>query len=99
MGRLNVEPLTTFSDGSSLVISTECSKEGEFSCMLYRVVVEPDDRPTFRMISNQLFSASTCLSAQEYAYSCALKLYPRAAETMKKPPYLIWHGPQIKGIT
>ncbi|HXV67830.1 MAG TPA: hypothetical protein VD738_02815 [Nitrospira sp.] len=97
MGRLNVEPLMTFPDGSYLVISTECSKEGEFSCALYSVV-ETNDQAAFQVISNHLLPAATCVSAQEYAYSCALRLYPRAAEDMKKPPYLIWHGPQSSGM-
>ena len=97
MTRLNLEPLMTFPDGSYLVISTECSKEGEFSCALYSVL-ETDDRTAFHAVSNQLLSASTCLTAQEHAYSCALSLYPRAAAVMKKPPYLVWHGPQSTGV-
>ena len=96
MGRLNLEPLMTFPDGSYLVISTECSKEGEFSCALYSVV-ETDDRAAFQVISNHFLSESTCLSAQEHAYSYALRLYPRAVENIKKPPYLIWHGPHSTG--
>ncbi len=35
--------------------------------------------------------------AQEDAYSYAQRLYPRSAETMKKPPYLIWPGPGPTG--
>ena len=42
MGRLNLEPLMTFPDGSYLVISTECSKDGEFSCALYSAVETRD---------------------------------------------------------
>ena len=93
MGRLNLERLMTFADGSYLAISTECSKEGEFSCTVYSAL-ETDDRTAFRIIASHLFSAATCLSAQEHAYGWALRFYPRAAELMKKPPYLIWHGPQ-----
>jgi hypothetical protein len=55
--------------------------------------VEEDDRAAFRVISNHL-AASTCLNAQEHAYSYALRLYPTSAEMMKKPPYLIWSGPR-----
>ena len=98
MTRLNLEPLMTFSDGSHLVISTECSKDGEFSCVLYRAVVEIDDRAVFQVVSTYLLSGSTCLSAQAQAYSCALRLYPTATESMKKPPYLIWHRPPSAGI-
>jgi len=97
MARLNLEPLMTFPDGSYLVISTECSKEGEFSCALYSVV-DTDDRAAFQVVSKYLSSASTCQGAQEHAYSYALRLYPRAVEIMKKPPYLIWHGPQSTGV-
>ena len=97
MARLNLDPLMTFPDGSYLVISTECSKDGEFFCSLYSAIVEMDTRAAFRVISNHL-SGTTCLIAQERAYSNALRLYPRAAEIMKKPPYLIWHGPHSTGI-
>jgi hypothetical protein len=67
MSRLNLEPLMTFSDGSFLAISTECSKEGEFSCAVYSVL-ETGDHTAFRNITNHLVSASTCLTAQEQAY-------------------------------
>jgi hypothetical protein len=93
MSRINLEPLITFPDGSHLVISTHCSKDGDFSCALYTAIISADDGADFRIISNHL-GASTCLGAQEHAYHHAVQLYPRAAETMKKPPYLIWHGPQ-----
>lgn len=93
MSRINLDKLMTFPDGSQLVISTQCSKEGDFSCALYSAVVEKDDSAAFQVISNHL-SASTCLSAQEQAYSYAVRLYPRAADSMKKPPYLIWSGPR-----
>lgn len=96
MSRLNLEPLMTFSDGSYLAISTEYSKEGDFSCSVYNVV-ETGDRTDFRNIASHLLSASTCLAAQEQAYSYALRLYPGAGDSMKKPPYLIWHGPQSSG--
>jgi len=93
MSRTNLDPLMTFPDGSHLVISTQCSRDGDFSCALYSAVVEEDDRMAFQVISNHL-AASTCLSAQEHAYSYALRLYPSAAGMMKKPPYLIWSGPR-----
>lgn len=96
MSRLNLEPLMLFSDGSYLAISTECSKEGDFSCSVY-TVVEMNDRTDFRSIASHCLSASTCLTAQEQAYSYTLRLYPNAGEAMKRPPYLIWHGPQSSG--
>lgn len=92
MSRINLDPLITFPDGSYLVISTHCSKGGDFSCALYTAVIADDDRAAFRMISNHL-QATTCLGAQGYAYDHAVQLYPRAVDRMKKPPYLIWHGP------
>ena len=93
MSRINLDPLLTFPDGSHLVISTQCSAGGDFSCSLYSAVVGEDDRAAFQVVSNH-FAASTCLSAQEHAYSYALRLYPSSAQTMKKPPYLIWPGPR-----
>lgn len=97
MSRLNLEPLMTFPDGSCLVISTQCSRGGDFSCALYSAIVEADNRVSFQVISNHL-SAATCLSAQEHAYSYAVRLYPRAVDSIKKPPYLIWSGPRSAAI-
>jgi hypothetical protein len=96
MGRLNIEPLMILPDGSSLVISTE-SRDGEFSCALYRVV-ETDDRAVFHVVSKHFPPAPTCLSAQEYAYRYAVGLYPRFVEVLRKPPYLVWHGPPSTGM-
>ena len=74
MSRINFNPLLTFPDGSHLVISTQCSVGGDFSCALYSAVVETDDHAALQVISNH-FAASTCLSAQEYTYSHTLRLY------------------------
>lgn len=93
MSRINLDPLLTFPDGSHLVISTQCSVDGDFSCALYSAMVETDDCTAFQVVSNH-FAASTCLSAQEYAHSHAIRLYPSSAETIKNPPYLIWPGPR-----
>jgi hypothetical protein len=90
--RMNIDPLFTFQDGSHLVISTQCSKEGTFSCTLYTVLISADDGAACRIVSTHL-EAETCLRAQAYAYEHAVQLYPRTAHIMKKPPYLIWHGP------
>ncbi len=95
MGRMNVEPLMTFSDGSYLAISTEYSKDGDFSCSVYNVV-ETGNRMDFHSIASNLLS-TTFLSAQEQAYRYTLRLYPHATVAMKKPPYLIWPGPQTVG--
>ena len=96
MGRTNVDPILTFQDGSHLLISTACSKEGSFSCTLYMATIAADDQGCFRVLSNHT-TAATCLVAQEDAYSYAKRLYPRSAESMKKPPYLIWSGPGATG--
>lgn len=93
MSRMNLDLLMTLPDGSHLVISTQCSKEGDFSCTLYTATLAEDDGPAFHMVSNHL-TAPTCLGAQEHAYGCAVRMYPRASELMKKPPYLIWPGPK-----
>lgn len=92
MGKMNVDPLTTFSDGSQLLVSTRSSREGRFSCELY--VSSPGEKESvnLRVVSNH-YEASTCLEAQGIAYSQAQRLYPGTADGMKKPPYLIWQGP------
>lgn len=93
MKRSNVDPITTLPDGSYLVISTQSLKDGEFTCALYRATIGSDDDAAFLMLSAHL-AARTCLAAQESAYQCARRMYPSAVETMKRPPYLIWRGPQ-----
>lgn len=98
MSRTNLDPIMTFPDGSQLLISTACLKEGSFSCALYMAMIAADDQGSFRVLSNHV-TAATCLIAQEDAYSYARRLYPHSAETMKKPPYLIWPGPGPTGNT
>lgn len=98
MSRLNVDSLMTFPDGSQLVISTQHSVEGEFSCVLYSAMIEKDDRTAFQVVSYG-FVASTCMSAQESAYSYALRRYPGAVAVIKKPPYLVWHGPPASRVS
>jgi hypothetical protein len=93
MSRTNLDPLLTFQDGSHLVVSTQCTKEGDFFCTLYRVLLSADDGAAFQVISNEL-DATTCLAAQEHAYQYARRLYPADGTTVKKPPYLIWAGPR-----
>ena len=96
MSRPNLNPLMTFPDGSHLVVSTQCSREGDFSCAPYTAIVSADDDTAFQLVSQHI-SASTCLGAQEHAYDYAIRQFPRAAEAMKKPPYLIWRGPLGQG--
>ena len=96
MGRTNLDPIMTFPDGSHLLISTACSREGSFSCTLYVATIAADDQGSFRILSNHP-SGATCLVAQEDAYSYAQRLYPHSAGAMKKPPYLIWPGPGPTG--
>lgn len=93
MSRSNLDPLMTFPDGSYLLVSTQRSREGDFSCALYTAVIAADESAAFQIISSHL-QASTCLEAQNNAYGHAVQLYPRAVDRMKKPPYLIWQGPR-----
>ena len=88
----NVDPITTFTDGSQLLVSTQQSDEGRFVCDLYTARRGHDSGYMFQVVSNHM-EASTCLEAQEIAYSYAQHLYPGTAPGMKKPPYLIWKGP------
>ena len=92
MGTINVDPIATLPDGSRLLISTQHSKEGSFSCELYVASPGEEGRLDLRVVSQHL-EAATCLQAQEIAYGYAQRLYPSTADGMKKPPYLIWHGP------
>ncbi|HET8579506.1 MAG TPA: hypothetical protein VFL31_00760 [Nitrospiraceae bacterium] len=94
MGRMNLDPLATFPDGSQLLVSTQSSREGRFTCELYVASPGTEGSVSLRVISNH-YEASTCLEAQEIAYSQAQRLYPGTADGMKKPPYLIWHGPVL----
>ncbi len=95
MSRLNIEPIWVFPDGSQLLISTQYSGEGRFSCGLYLASLGPEDRLDLRGLKSH-FESSTCLGAQERAYSWAQTQYPGPADGMKKPPYLIWKGPRAK---
>jgi len=92
MGKMNADPLATFSDGSQLLVSTQYSRQGHFTCELYVSSPGVEGNVDLRVISNHC-DASTCLQAQEIAYSYAQRLYPGTADGMKKPPYLIWQGP------
>jgi hypothetical protein len=87
-----LDPLMTFPDGSHLVVSTRCMKEGDFLCALYHMKTTASDGASFQMISSSL-SGTTCLDAQNDAYSRAIRMYPEAGVDMRKPPYLIWPGP------
>ena len=93
MGRLNVDPLWVFPDGSQLLISTQHSGDGRFTCGLYVGRLGPEDQLDLRVLTGY-FESSTCLEAQESAYRQAQNLYPSTADDMKKPPYLIWAGPR-----
>ena len=93
MSPMNLDPIMTLPDGSHLVISTQCLKDGDFTCALYSASIGENHGEAFRMLSHHL-AAATCLGAQEHAYSYALRIYPGAVATIKKPPYLIWRGPQ-----
>ncbi len=92
MGKMNADPLTTFPDGSQLLVSTQYSREVGFTCELYVSSPGEEGSVDLRVISNHC-DASTCLEAQGIAYSYAQRLYPGTADGMKKPPYLIWQGP------
>jgi len=93
MSRINLESLMTLPDGSQLVISTQHVRDGDFSCALYSATIEADDQAVFRIISNHL-AASSCLGAQTHAYDYAVRMFAHTREVIKKPPYLIWPGPQ-----
>ena len=93
MSRSNLYPIMTLPDGTHLVVSTQSLNEGDFTCTLYNATIGEGDDAVFRIVSDHM-AAPTCLAAQEYAYQYALRVYPGAGANMKKPPYLIWRGPQ-----
>lgn len=93
MSRSNLCPIMTLADGTHLVVSTQSLHEGDFTCTLYNATFGEGDDATFRVVSSHM-TAATCLAAQEYAYQYAMQIYPLARSNMKKPPYLIWRGPQ-----
>ena len=52
MSRLNLDLQMTFPDGSHLVISTQPSAGGDFSCLWYSARIENDDRITFKVLAS-----------------------------------------------
>jgi len=95
MARLNLDPLVTFSDGSHLVVSTEHSGDGLFTCELFVVRSSYDGRLIFVSVS-MLMRRTSSMGAQDCAYRSAQRLYPKVTDDIKKPPYLIWCGPQTR---
>ena len=94
MAHMNVEPMTTFSDGSTLLVSTRYIGDANFRCELYVSSVERHpDQSILQLACAYRFEAPTCFLAQEQAYTYAMRMYPQAGGGMKKPPYLIWSGP------
>lgn len=94
MGLMNAEPIATFSDGSELLISTESGRDGRFACVLYRSKPSEAGVRGIQMVSSY-HEGATCLEAQHQAYGQAQRLYPGLADTMRRPPYLIWKGPYL----
>ena len=93
MSRSNLCPIMTLADGTHLVVSTQSLQQGDFTCTLYNATFGQGDDATFRIVSSHM-TAPTCLAAQEHAYQYALRIYPMAGSNMRKPPYLVWRGPQ-----
>jgi len=94
MAHMNVAPMTTFSDGSTLLVSTRYMGDTNFRCELYvSSVGRQADQSTLQLACAYRFEAPTCFLAQEQAYTYAMRMYPQAGGQMKKPPYLIWSGP------
>ena len=89
---MNEDPIWVFPDGSQLLVSTQNSGEGRFTCGLYMASQGRQNRLDLRIVSGP-FESSSCLEAQEYAFLRAQSLYPDTANGMKTPPYLIWAGP------
>ena len=95
MAKLNIDPMMTFQDGSFLLISTKYIGDANFKCELYVSTQYDENKMDVRMVTPYSIEAATCREAQEKAYAHALRLYPNATMGMKRPPYLIWHGPAV----
>lgn len=94
MGKMNVEPMVTFTDGSQLLVSTQYSGAGSFTCELYLSVPCSKEKLDLRIVSDHL-EAPTCREAQDIAFRYAERRYPDNARGIKAPPYLIWPGPNL----
>jgi hypothetical protein len=94
MSKLNFDPITTFPNGSQLVVSTNHTGQDSFTCELFEANPSTPGGWELRMISNHLEGA-TCLAAQTSAYDYAKRVYPQSSVSMKEPPYLIWVGPGV----
>ena len=95
MGKLNVDPIMTFGDGSQLLVSTQHIGAGRFTCELYLSNPGPAGNDGgLRPVSEGL-EAATCRQAQDFACSQARNLFPNSAATIKTPPYLVWSGPHL----
>lgn len=94
MGKLNVEPIMTFADGSQLLVSTQYTGTGGFSCELYLSTPCERDKLDLRVVSANL-EAPTCREAHEGIFHHAQRQFPNIADAIKQPPYLIWPGPHL----
>ncbi|MFM8552234.1 MAG: hypothetical protein ACKOCD_08005 [Nitrospiraceae bacterium] len=94
MGKMNVEPLITFADGSQLLVSSQYVGTGSFACELYLSMPCTTERLNLRAVSDHL-EAPTCREAQEIAFAQACRQFPNSANCIKGPPYLIWSGPNL----
>jgi hypothetical protein len=92
MNHINLYPIMMFRDGSYLVISTQYSKDGYCSCILYSAILQHNDRTEFPIISNNM-SASTAHGGTRECLPLRRSALPRFSYNHKKPPCLIWHGP------
>ncbi|MBM4132287.1 MAG: hypothetical protein FJ245_00835 [Nitrospira sp.] len=94
MGKMNVEPIITFADGSQLLVSSQYSGAGSFTCELYLSVPCKMEKLDLRALSDHL-EAPTCREAQDIAFQYARRQFPDSANAMKEPPYLVWSGPSL----
>lgn len=94
MGKMNVDPIITFADGSQLLISSQYSRTGSFTCELYLSVPCKKGKLDLRALSDHL-EAPTFREAQDIAFHFSRRQFPDSASAMKEPPYLVWSGPNL----
>jgi hypothetical protein len=94
--RRMMEPVMTLDDGSQLLISTQRSVWGQFTCGLYLSKGSDHGGPcAWTAIAS--FRAASCREAQTAAYDHARHLY--SASVLKEPPYAIRAEPNVSRKT
>ena len=91
---MNRDPVVVVRQGTELFVATQREGDDTFRCSIVESYAPEGEASNCRIVSEG-FEGGTCLQAQTDAYDYARRLYPTVADQMKKPPYLIWNGPNL----